>query len=327
MSLRWWPWLGQAAPAEPVDPADTASAILGMDIETLSASLMANGARIILIIVVIAVGLWLIRRLLQRFGMAMTGQQLIRMDDKARRLNTFLRLGYTLLTIVVWALGTLAILSILGINIAPFIAGAGVLGIAVGFGSQSLVKDVLSGFFLLMDDRIRVGDVVELGGVSGVVERLDLRSVTLRAFNGDAQIIPWGTLDRVTNMTYQWSRTLLDVGVDYRAEPDKVIAVMLDTAQALREDPRWSEDFLGEPEVLGIIEFADSAVVYRVTMQVRNARQWAIGRELRRRLWYAFREQGIEFPFPHRTLVGHPAEPLLIQMVEAEGVAPGTNES
>jgi small conductance mechanosensitive channel len=242
-----------------------------------------------------------LKNLLRKLGLKDSGMDLAKAEDSVRRRSTLLKLTYTFASFAMWLIGLLMILSLLGINVAPLLAGAGVAGIAIGFGAQSLVQDILAGIFILLDEKVRVGDVLQVNGVGGVVERLDLRTLTLRDFNGDAHIVNWGKIDRLTNLTLHWSRVVLEVGVAYEHEPDMVIAVLQEVANALHADAEWADYFLEEPQVLGIANFGDSAIIYRLTVRVRAAYQWTLSRELRRRIWYAFRDHGIAFPYPHLT--------------------------
>ncbi|HOV77506.1 MAG TPA: mechanosensitive ion channel family protein, partial [Sedimentisphaerales bacterium] len=210
-------------------------------------------------------------------------------------------LGY-LLSATIVTVAVLMILSQLRIEIGPVLAAAGVLGVAVGFGAQHLVQDVISGFFILLDDEIRVGDVVEIAGKSGLVERLNLRMVVLRDLAGNVHYVRNGKIDIVTNMTKDWSRYVFDIGVAYRENVDEVINVIRQVDESLRSDPVYAQDILEPIEILGLDRFADSAVVIRARTKTKPIKQWSVGREFNRRLKKRFDELGIEIPFPHRTV-------------------------
>ena len=189
-----------------------------------------------------------------------------------------------------------------GIDIGPVLAAAGIVGLAVGFGAQSLVKDVISGFFILLEDQIRVGDVVEIAGKGGLVEKINLKTTILRDLAGNVHYVPNGHIDVVTNMTKDYSRYVFDIGVAYREDVDEVIEVIKEVDEGLRNDPDFKDDILEPIEVLGLDKFADSAVVIRARTTTKPIKQWRVGREFNRRLKMRFDERNIEIPFPHVTL-------------------------
>jgi len=186
--------------------------------------------------------------------------------------------------------------------IGPLLAGVGVAGLAISFGAQSLVKDVISGFFILLENQFAVGDIVEINGVSGVVERMTLRVVMVRDVRGALHVIPNGTITLVSNKSRGWSRTVLDIGVAYTENVDTVIRVMRDLANEFWRDEEWRSQLVEEPAVWGVEALADSSVNIRLVAATQPGRQFAIGRELRRRIKNRFDREGIEIPFPQRTL-------------------------
>jgi small conductance mechanosensitive channel len=194
-------------------------------------------------------------------------------------------------------------------DIGPLIAGAGVAGLAIGFGAQSLVKDVITGFFILLEDQIRVGDVVEAGGVSGLVESMNLRTTVLRDLQGRVHVIPNGEIKVVTNMTKEWSRAVVDVSVSYREDLEEVLRVVRGVCDELAADPDVAPVVLDRPEVLGVDSLGDSSVAIRVMIKTRPLEQWRVAREFRRRVKNTFAARGIEIPYPQRTvhLVNAPA--------------------
>ena len=198
-------------------------------------------------------------------------------------------------------------LSELGANIGPVLAGAGVAGIAVGFGAQKLVQDVISGLFILIEDRVAVGDVVRIAGHAGTVEALSLRAITLRDLSGTVHVIPFGSVDTLENMVKDYSYALLDVGVGYGEDVDRVTGVIEEVAASVAKDPRYRNLILAPLEVLGVQLLADSAVVICIRIQTRPAEQYGIRRELKRWIKQAFDASGIEIPFPQRSLHIHQA--------------------
>ncbi len=186
------------------------------------------------------------------------------------------------------------------INIAPILAGAGILGLAISFGAQSLVKDLISGFFILSEDQFAIGDIIEAAGKGGVVERMTLRVVVLRDLGGIMHVIPNGEIKVVSNRTRSWSRSIIDVGVSYNEDIDRALGVVRDESAQFSTDPKWSVLLDGPVEVLGVDAFGDSSVVIRTLIKTQPGSQWSAGREFRRRLKIRFDREGIEIPFPQR---------------------------
>lgn len=201
--------------------------------------------------------------------------------------------------------GGLMALEEVGIPILPLMGGAAVLGLAVAFGAQNLVKDYFSGFMLLFEDQYGINDVVNIGGISGAVEQITLRVTALRDLEGTMHFIPHGTITTVSNMTHGWSRALLDIGVAYKEDTDRVSAEMLEVAAALRKDEAFGPFILDDAELLGVDALGDSAVLIKMCVKTQPLKRWAVKREMLRRIKYRFDELGIEIPFPHRTVFLH----------------------
>ena len=229
---------------------------------------------------------------------------------RAGRLRTLLPMVRAALIVVIVLVVTLTTLSELGINIAPLLAGAGVVGIAVGFGSQKLVQDLITGLFLLLEDAMQVGDVVTLGGLSGTVEALSIRTIRLRALDGSVHIVPFSAVTTVTNQTRDYSYAVLDVSVGLNEEPEPVIAVVKKVAEEMRAEPKWGAMVLEPLDVMGVDKFIDTAWVLRARMKTLPASRWAVGRELNRRIKLRFDKLAIESPFTsHRVLSASPSPP------------------
>jgi small conductance mechanosensitive channel len=223
--------------------------------------------------------------------------------DEAARIETLARVirGAAGVVIVIVA-GTL-ILNELGISVAPILATAGVAGIAIGFGAQSLIKDYFNGFFLLIDDQVRQGDVVEVGGKGGLVEEVTLRYVRLRDFEGHVHFVPNGEIKVVTNRTREFAQAVIEVGVAYREDPDAALAVMREVAAQMRAEPAWEARMAGDIEIIGVERWAESAVILRARLKVvPPIQQWNVKREFLKRLKQAYDARGIEIPFPHVTV-------------------------
>jgi len=221
---------------------------------------------------------------------------------RSQRARTLLPLARTALSAVLLVIVTLVTLSELGVNIGPLLAGAGVVGLAVGFGSQKLVQDVITGAFILIEDSISVGDVVKVGDHAGLVEGISIRTVRLRDLNGNVHTIPFSAVSTVVNMTKEFSYYVLDVGVAYREDTDQVAEVLKAIDEEMRQDARYGPLILAPLEVMGVERFEDSAVIVRARLKTRPIEQWTVGREFNRRMKKRFDELGIEIPFPHVTL-------------------------
>ena len=228
--------------------------------------------------------------------------------ELGRKLRTLTPLVQTILKAVVLFVAALVLLEQINIRTGPLLAGLGLFGIAVGLASQSLIKDVINGLFILFEDSISVGDVVTVRGTGGVVEKMTLRVVVLRDLEGNVHVVPNSTIDLVTNRTKVFSRYLLDIAVAYREDVDAVIDVLKEVDADMRRDARYGGDMLEPIEIMGLDRFADSAVYVRARLKTRPGMQWRVGREFNRRTKKVFDARGIEVPFPHRTLYwGRPA--------------------
>jgi small-conductance mechanosensitive channel len=229
---------------------------------------------------------------------------------RAGRLRTLLpMLRTTLLSTIILVVALMA-LDELGVNIAPLLAGAGVIGIAVGFGSQKLVQDLITGLFLLLENAMQVGDVVTLGGLSGTVEALSIRTIRLRALDGSVHIIPFSAVTTVTNQTRDYGYALLDVSVGLNEEPDRIVATLKEAADAMRKEPRWQNIVLEPLDVMGVEKFIDMAWIMRVRMKTQPSSRWAVSRELNRRFKAVFDQFGIESPITsNRALMNIPPPP------------------
>lgn len=188
-------------------------------------------------------------------------------------------------------------------NITPLLAGAGIIGLAISFGSQSLVKDVISGFFILMERQFDVGDVVAIADKSGTVERMSLRMVVLRDLDGSIHVIPNGQISTVTNHTRGWSRAVVDLGVAYHTDVDEAIEILRDEAARFAADPLWKPRLDGIPEVVGVEGLGDSKVTLRVLLRTRPGKHWEVGREYRRRAIIRLDREGVKVPNPNRTVI------------------------
>ncbi len=265
-----------------------------------SADLAKSGLRIVLIVALA----WLSIRVLQRIVRGVRVRVSARLGgvESARRAETVGRVLRYLIALVVGAVAFMLVMAEIGISLAPILGAAGVVGLAIGFGAQSLVKDYFTGFFLLFEDQIRTGDVVNIAGIGGLVEDITLRHVRLRDYDGNVHFVPNSLITSVTNMSRSFAHAVMDIGVAYREDVDEVIDVMRDVGAALRGDERFASTILDDLEVAGVERLDDSAVVLRCRFKVAPLQQWNVRREYFRRIKAAFDARGIEIPYPHVTV-------------------------
>ncbi|MCB4821872.1 mechanosensitive ion channel family protein [Roseicella aerolata] len=229
---------------------------------------------------------------------------------RSARVRTLLPMLRTVLGAVILVFVVLNSLSQLGLNVAPLLAGAGVVGLAIGFGSQSLVRDVITGIFLLLEDAVAVGDVVQLGGLTGVVEHLSIRSIKLRATDGSVHIVPFSAVTTVTNMTRDFAFAVLDVTVAYSEDTDRVVQALKDIGAEIRAEAKWKPLIRDDIDVWGIDKLADSGVMIRARVKTEPAARWPVAREFNRRIKLHFDELGIRIPRPQpMVMVERPPEP------------------
>ncbi len=243
---------------------------------------------------------------------------------RAGRLRTLLPLLRTTLLIVILVVVGLIVLSAIGVNIAPLLAGAGVVGIAVGFGSQKLVQDLITGLFLLLENAMQVGDVVTVAGMTGTVEALSIRTIRLRALDGAVHLIPFSAVTTVTNQTRDFSFAVLDVSIGLNEEPGPIEAVLREVAAEMQDDPAWQSLVLDKLDVMGVEQLTDASWTMRVRIKTQPASRWAVARELKRRIKVGFDDRAIESPFTsHRVLGREPPPPpaVVAQPAPAEQAA------
>jgi len=259
-----------------------------------------QATKFVLVIIVALVVLRLVKAAIERVGKRMQ-QRGSTLDDQ-KRVETLTRVLKYVANVVVLLLGALIALGTIGISIAPVLAAAGVVGLAVGFGAQSLVKDYFTGIVLLIENQIRAGDFIEVGGKSGTVENVTLRYVRLRDAHGNVHFVPNGQIDSVTNSTMEFAYAVVDVGIAYKEEVDAAIQVMQKVGSELTEDKDWGSKITEPMATFGVQELADSAVIVRVRFKTLPGEQWGVRREYNKRIKAAFDHVGIEIPFPHVTM-------------------------
>lgn len=271
--------------------------------------------RVALIIAGAALAISISQRAIRAFRVRIAS----RLDDReaVQRAETLGRAARYVSAVVISLVATMLVLGEVGVSLAPILGAAGVVGLAIGFGAQSLVRDYFVGFFLLLENQIRQGDVIRLGEHAGLVEELTLRYVRLRDYDGNVHFVPNGEVKSVVNMSRGHSQAVIDIGVAYRENVDEVFDVMRQVGAAMRSDAAYGSQLLEDLEIAGVEQWGDSAVTLRCRFKCLPLQQWSVRREFLRRLKQAFDERGIEIPYPHLTVYagrdkrgGAPAWPL-----------------
>jgi small conductance mechanosensitive channel len=304
---------------------------LRQDLATLALTAGTAMAQAGFRIVLALVGGWVTVRLL---GVAMRRLEevLIRAGEKSelapgatrKRVTTLTGLLLTMGLVAVWAVVVVICLDQIGLDVTPILAGAGIVGLAVGFGAQNLVRDVIGGFFLVLENQVRVGDVAVVNGTGGLVEAITFRTIVLRDLAGVVHVFPNGGITTIANMTKGWSGYVVDVGVAYKEDPDRVVEIMREVAEDLRKDPGLGPSILEPIEIFGVDDFKESEVTIKARLKTVPMQQWGVGREYRRRLKKAFDARGIEIPLPHRSLyMGTASGPLEVMVRTAPAAADG----
>ncbi len=261
-----------------------------------------NGVRAIAIVVVAIVVTIVTRFLVRRFRRKLEGKPSLTQELNLQRATTLTHALSTALIVVIWTIAFLLILGTMHVELAPFLASAGVAGVALGFGAQSIVKDTLTGFFILLENQFGVGDVIEVqttaGPVSGKVEDLTLRVTILRAFDGTLHVVPNGNIQVVSNKSRGWARAIVDVRVAYGEDVDRVREVLEELFEEIRQDAAFKDWIMEGPSILGVESLADYALVVRVVADTRPSKRWDAERRLRERITRRLSERGIHVPFP-----------------------------
>jgi small-conductance mechanosensitive channel len=272
------------------------------NVEALIHWFATHGLRILAIAIGAFIAIKLIDFVTWRIERAVEDEDPTTQSEREKRAATLGKIMRNTWTVLVSVVAIMMVLKQVGIDVGPILATVGIAGLAIGFGAQSLVKDVINGFFILLENNFRVGDVVKIGDAAGLVESMSLRVTVLRDLEGKVHVVPNGHIDVVTNMTKEWSRVVLDVGVAYKEDVDRVMEILMETGKGLYEDPAFRPLIMEPMEILGVDNFGDSSVDIKVMMKTMPLKQWTVGRELRRRIKNDFDQKGIEIPFPHRTL-------------------------
>lgn len=271
--------------------------------ETIMPWLLNHGIKI----VVIAVGAWILNKILGRIiirtiRIAVVADSTQPPESEKKREDTLITIFNGALRIALITLAILMILQEAGLKIGPVLAGAGIVGLAFGFGGQYLIRDVITGLFIILENQYRIGDVIQIDDEGGLVEDISLRKTTLRDLNGTVHHIPHGEIKVVSNLTRKYSRVNIDIGVSYSSDLDHVIKVINRTGNDLAQDPDFRDKILTPPQFLRVDEFADSSIVVKILGDTKPLMQWEVAGEFRKRIKAAFDKEGIEIPFPQRVV-------------------------
>lgn len=268
-------------------------------------NLAMMASRIFLILLLFFLAMMPVRRLLQHLEKWLIKKSAIGEDppsESEKRIETLIRLLKRAAYIFLGLTALLIILKEFGVEIAPILASAGIVGLAVGFGAQNLIRDVISGFFIIIENQIRVGDVAIVNGTGGLVEKINFRTIVLRDLGGVVHVFPNGVVTSLSNLTNQWSAYVFDLNVAYKENTDRVVTLLSAVGQSMLADEKFGKLMLEAPEIFGIDRFDDSAVVIKGRIRTKPIRQWEVGREFLRRVKLSFDAQGIEVPYPQRTI-------------------------
>jgi small-conductance mechanosensitive channel len=286
------------------------------ELAELMAGVVGTGLLILVVVIGAAILRWVLLRAIRRTverveaeGPRRSGRidlfeptDPISRERKVQRAKAIGSILKAIVSIVVWTAAAFVVLGTIGVNITGLVAGAGIVGIAIGFGAQTLVQDFVSGLFMIAEDQYGVGDVIDMGEATGVVEAVGLRTTRLRAVDGTVWHVRNGEVVRVGNMSQGWSRAVLDVSVGYGEDLTRVMETLKELGSDMRQDPDWGDKFLDEPEVWGVEALAADGITERMIIKTVPLEQWVVAREMRRRIKYRFDSLGIEIPFPQRTV-------------------------
>lgn len=290
-------------------------------IEQISwSAIITASLRMVIIFITAWVATRLLKSALQRFEVRLVGKAAARGEsslESRKRIETIVRLLKQAGLLAIWITFFLIILREIGVEVGPLIASAGIVGLAIGFGAQNLVRDVISGFFIILENQIRVGDVAVINGTGGLVEAINFRTTVLRDLAGIVHFFPNGTITTLSNMTTEWSAYVFDIGVAYKENTDEVIQAIQEVADGLMADEDMKKLILEPPEIFGVDKLDNSAVIIKGRIKTLPIQQWTVGREFLRRIKLSFDEKNIEIPFPHSTIYfGEASKPFDVKLME-----------
>jgi len=272
-------------------------------IEYLIPWFLSHGIKILFI----AIGAYTLNKISKRsiekiVRVAVVSNKYLSKQAEKKREDTLIRIFIWTSRIIILFVTILMILQEIGVPIGPILAGAGIIGLAVGFGGQYLIRDIISGFFIILENQYRIGDVVSFDGTGGLVEDISMRMTTLRDLDGTVHHVPHGEIKKVSNLSKDFARVNLNIGVSYSSKLDHIIQVVNKVGNELSQDPQWKEFIITPPQFLRVDDFADSAIVIKILGETQPLKQWEVTGELRKRIKIDFDNEGIEIPFPQRVI-------------------------
>lgn len=274
----------------------------GVHLRTVAAWAFGSGLRVLFIACLAYALVRITALVVTRFEHEVTRGTSVDALERAKRARTLGGLVNRVATVLIVSIAVLMILREFQLDIAPVLTGAGIAGLAIGFGAQTLVRDVISGFFMILEDQVRVGDVAAINGTGGLVEEINLRTIVLRDLEGTVHVFPNGAINTLANRSKDFSFYVIDLGISYDEDPERVAAVLREVGADLQADPRFTPFILEPLEILGVDAFADWSVTMKLRIKTVPLKQWDVGRELRKRIKRAFDRHGIEIPFPQRVV-------------------------
>ena len=279
--------------------------MLNTILQTITQWAISHGIKILAILIVTWIILRILKTIIHRVIKSVINKTYGIRDGVAveKRTVTLETVFYSTVKIAVWVIAIMMIIPEFGINIGPILAAVGVAGLAFGFGAQYLIRDLIAGLFIILEDQYRKGDSIKVGDVAGTVEEINLRKTVIRDVDGVEHHIPNGEIKIASNRTKLWAKINLEIGVAYDTDLDKVIKVLNKVGQEMAKDKDWKDIIIEAPQALGVNEFADSAIIIKVSAKVKPGEQWGTARELRKRIKEAFDKEKIEIPFPHRVVI------------------------
>lgn len=272
-------------------------------IEQLAPVLVSHGIRILIILV----GAFVLNRIAKKFiekavRVAVKPDRFSSKESETKREDTLIRIFSATITITILSITIIMVLQQVGVMVGPILAGAGIIGLAFGFGGQYLIRDIIAGLFIILENQYRIGDVVQLDNTEGKVEDISLRMVTIRDMDGTVHHIPHGEIKKVSNLSKNFARVNLNVGVAYSSDIDHVIKIVNQVGNQLSDDPEWKKIIIAPPQFLRVNDLGDSAIIIKITGETIPHEQWRVTGELRKRIKMAFDKEGIEIPFPQRII-------------------------
>jgi moderate conductance mechanosensitive channel len=274
----------------------------GVSLKTLGEWAFSTGWRIPVIILVAYALVRMTALLVSRFEHELSTRTTLDALERAKRARTLGAVVNKVTTVLITGIALLMVLDVFNISITPVLTGAGIVGLAVGFGAQTLVRDIISGFFLILEDQVRVGDVAAINGTGGLVEAINLRTIVLRDVEGTVHVFPNGAIQTLANKSKDFSYYVIDLDISYREDPDRVARVLQEISEEMHADPAFAPWILEPLEILGVDAFRDWSMVMKMRIKTVPLKQWDVGREFRKRIRKRFDAAGIEMPFPERVI-------------------------